>query len=155
MTIREEETSALTRAREAGLSGTWATFAIIVHDTLTKKDVADAFDKIAAARPERPKRGVDPIDDLTAAQCVMWRVRCNATNAQVAATLGMIVGRDEYGRPARSVTAHNDIKRGEVVLARAGKRPEDWQLSSPQAGAIIRHPIVALFCTGEPSYRGA
>jgi hypothetical protein len=67
----------------------------------------------------------------------MWRLRCNATNAQIAETLGIIVGKDDYGRQVRSATATNYIKRGEEVLKQAGFGPDSFRLYPLQSQGSI------------------
>lgn len=109
-----------------------AALAIPVYDTTTKEDVKKAFQAIAATHPRRPQRGTDPVDDLTAVQCIMWKVRCRATHPQIAAMLGLTPSLDEHAKPRRSNTVGKYIKRGHEILRQAELTAERWQVHEAQ-----------------------
>jgi hypothetical protein len=129
--IQEEESS---RLFHIGLEARFRTpsdhaaLAIPVYDTTTMKDVQKAFRAIAATHSRRPKRGPDPVDDLTAMQCVMWKIRCRATHAQIAETLGWEVSTGEQTQSKRSSTVRKNIKRGLEIIEQAGMSPDNWRL---------------------------
>jgi hypothetical protein len=105
--------------------------AIPVYEGTTKADVVGALKAVHASSGGQAKRGTPDVDDLTAIQCLMWKLRCNATNPQIAVNLGREPSSGDHANDLRSVSVENYLKRGDELLTKWGIPIERYHLYRP------------------------